>query len=154
MSFEQNIEFLKNTVPGAIAQLPEDAQAQWGKMNAWQMVEHLGSALRLANGSLQLPVFITDPEKLAARQAFLLSDVPFKPETKSPVLPEEPLPTRFESFSQAKEKTLAQLQKVFEVYEADNELEIPNPAFGNLNYSLQAALLTKHIKHHLTQFGA
>jgi len=42
---------------------------------------------------------------------------------------------------------------MFEVYAANEKLQIRNPFFGDLNFEQNVALLYKHAVHHLKQFG-
>lgn len=124
----------------------------WGKMNGQQMVEHLVDVLKLANGKLVLDMNLP-PEIIERNYQFLLSDQPFKENTKNPFLPEEPLPQRYQTIQQALEALNVETEAFFAVFAANPDLKISNPIFGNLNFEDQLQLLTKHSMHHLKQFG-
>lgn len=151
---EDKILFLKEEFVPLLRQLQPATQPAWGKMDAQQMVEHLRNAFKVANGKFQVTEMITtDTAHLEKLQAFIMTDKPFRENTKSPALPDEPLPKRFDSLSTAIDKMEEELKAVFAVYEANPELEILNPVFGKLNFHQQVALLYKHVTHHLHQFG-
>jgi hypothetical protein len=151
--FQEQLAFLKNEAPVLLSGLQANVTPNWGKMSAQHMVEHLGLALTVSNGNRVVEAIAVPKETIPARQQFLLSDTPMKENTKSPALPDDPLPLRYSTIEEAKEKTLVQLQKVFEVYEANAEVTLLHPVFGNLNYELQTALLYKHLTHHFRQFS-
>lgn len=151
---EDKILFLKEEFVPLLRQLQPTTQPVWGKMDAQQMVEHLRNAFKVANGKFQVTEMITtDATHLEKLQAFIMTDKPFRENTKSPALPDEPLPKRFDSLSTAIDKMEEELTAVFTVYEANPALEILNPVFGKLNFHQQVALLYKHVTHHLHQFG-
>ncbi len=151
--FKEQLQFLKNEAPVLILSLQAHIAPNWGNMSAQHMIEHLGLALMVSNGVKQVTTLTIPQEKIPAMQQFILSDNAFKENTKSPALPETPLHLHYKTIEEAKERTIAQLQKVFEVYEADNNLTLMHPVFGNLNYELQVALLYKHLTHHFRQFS-
>lgn len=122
-------------------------------MDGQQMVEHLRDICKVANGKIVLPLVNTDPEKLAQARSFLLSELPFRENTKVPVMPEEPRPHKYSSLAVAITKTAEELEAVFTVYDADPALVLMHPIFGELNYEEQIHYLNKHIRHHLRQFG-
>jgi len=95
----------------------------------------------------------TDPEKLAQARLFMMSDAPFKENTKVSVVPEEPRPHKYGSIQEAISKMEPELNEVFAVYAADPAKTLMNPMFGELNYAQQISILYKHTRHHLKQFG-
>jgi hypothetical protein len=107
----------------------------------------------LANGKIKVQAFITTEEKLPAMKRFVLGESPFKENTKSPVLSDDLPVLRYGSLDEARAIFKRELQNIFNVYEADKNLTLRNPIFGDLNYEEQVGLITKHVKHHLNQFG-
>lgn len=150
---QQRVNFLKNHLIFQLKHLAPDATGSWGKMNGQQMVEHLILMVQVANGRKQLPSLPPNKERTEKAQAWLMTDKPFRENTVNPVLPEEPLPTEFNTMQLAIEALQKELDHFFEVYEATPGLRIENPVFGNLNYEEQLQLLYKHAQHHLRQFG-
>ncbi|MEN9684956.1 MAG: hypothetical protein RLZZ28_742 [Bacteroidota bacterium] len=145
--------FLQNEYISILHQLQPGQQPKWGKMDAQQMVEHMRDVFKLANGKIILPLVNTDPEKLEKARAFMLSDAPFKENTKVPVMPEEPRPHKYGSMQEAIDKTEIELNDFFKAFAASPGKSILNPIFGELNYEEQIHLLYKHSCHHLRQFG-
>ncbi len=146
-------DFLENQLVPLLQTLSADQKGNWGKMDAQQMVEHLADIFRLANGRIVLPLLNNDPEKLAQARAFLMSDAFFQPNTRVPVMPEEPHPRICASMREAIAKMAAERDHVFVVYRADPALTLMHPVFGPLDFPEQIHYLHKHISHHLRQFG-
>jgi hypothetical protein len=150
-----NIEkenFLRTKFITLLQQLKTEEPQRWGKMNVQQMIEHLTDSVMLASGKLKLPV-VTPPEKLERLREFLLSEKPFKENTKSPVMPEEPMPLRKHTKEAAIGKLKEELIYFFEVFEKNPGYKTINPVFGELNFEENVQLLHKHALHHLKQFG-
>ncbi len=84
---------------------------------------------------------------------FMMSNKPFKENTKNPLLGEEPLPLRYKTVQGAIGALQQELIYFFEVFEKDHNLITRNPFFGDLNFEQNVQLLHKHALHHLRQFG-
>jgi len=150
-----NIEkenFLRTKFIAHLQQLKNDEPQRWGKMNVQQMIEHFTDAVMAAAGKFNLPV-VTPPEKLERLREFLLSEKPFKENTKSPVVPAEPVPLRKHTKQAAIGKLKEELICFFEVFEKEPGYKTINPVFGALNFEQNVQLLYKHAVHHLKQFG-
>ena len=145
--------FLKNECIPLLHKLIPGQQGKWGKMDAQQMVEHLRDICKLANGKMILPLLNTVPEKLEQARVFMMTEAPFKENTKVPVMPEEPRAHKYASLEEAIAKTETELQDVFTAYAAEPSKKLMHPMFGELNYQEQVQYLDKHIRHHLRQFG-
>lgn len=123
-------------------------------MNVQQMIEHFaGDALRNANGRLRIPEMVTPPEKLERMREFMMSDKPFRENTRNPLLAEEPKPLRFKTIQAAIGALQQELIYFFEAFDRDQTLRTRNPFFGDLNFEENVQLLHKHALHHLRQFG-
>jgi Protein of unknown function (DUF1569) len=146
--------FIQTGFVTMVQQLTPDAMGKWGKMNAWQMVEHVTDFFNISNGRLRLPI-VTPAGHLPKLKAFLLSDKEFRENTKAPleILGEDPLPLR----SAAMEAAIAALQKSIDVfvdyYKDDAALPTSHPVFGTLNFEEWVLLHYKHLVHHARQFG-
>jgi hypothetical protein len=83
----------------------------------------------------------------------MMSDKPFKENTKNPVMGEEPAPLK----KHTKEAAIGKLQEeiiyFFEVFEKNPTMKTTNPIFGELDFEMNIQLLYKHALHHLRQFG-
>lgn len=75
-------QFLKTEYIHLIKQLDPLAERKWGTMNVQQMIEHMSDAFRMANGKDVYTGILTPEEKLPRVQAFVLSETPFKENTK------------------------------------------------------------------------
>jgi hypothetical protein len=153
MSFEKE-NFLRTKLIRYLQQLDPATPPRWGKMSVQQMIEHLGGhAVRNANGGLKIDTIVTPPEKLERMREFLMSDKPFKENTKNPLLEEEPAPLRYKTVQAAIGALHMELIYFFETFEKDHDLITRNPLFGDLNFEQNVQLLHKHALHHLRQFG-
>jgi len=151
MNFEKE-NFLRTKLISHLQKLNPDTPPLWGKMNVRQMIEHMTDVLMSASGKIKLPI-VTPADRLPKLQEFMMSEKPFKENTKSPVLGEEPAPLK----KHTKEAAIGKLQEeiiyFFEVFEKDPALKTANPVFGELNFEMNIQLLYKHALHHLKQFG-
>lgn len=147
------LSFLKTDFIPLLRKVTPTQKGSWGKMDGQQMVEHFREVLKVANGKIIFPLLNTDEALLAKAREFMLSDKPFKENTKMPLLPEEPNKHKYASLNEAIEKVETELHYLFVIYENDATKTTFNPMFGNLNYAEQMHLLYKHTQHHLRQFG-
>lgn len=146
--------FLRTKLVKHLQQLDPSTPPHWGKMTVQQMVEHFSSdAMRIANGRLKFDAIITPPDKLQRMRDFMMSDKPFKENTKNPLLNEEPSPLRYKTVQAAIGALHEELIWFFEVFEKTPGLTTRNPLFGDLNFEQNVQLLHKHAIHHLRQFG-
>lgn len=144
--------FLQKKFIPLVQQLDAGTPARWGKMNAQQMIEHFTDAVMLAAGKIKLPV-VTPPDNLPRLREFLMSEKPFRENTKSPVMADEPLPLRKHTQQAAIGKLQEELIHFFEIFKNNLGLTTSNPVFGQLNFEENVQLLHKHALHHLRQFG-
>lgn len=144
--------FLKKDFIPLLEKLKGDEKGKWGIMNAQQMIEHFADAVKNANGKLVLPL-LNEGERLQKYREFLMSEEPFKENTKNPLIPKEGVPLRRPDMQSAINKLQKELDYFFEVFENHPELITGNAFFGELDYEMNIQLLYKHAMHHLKQFG-
>jgi hypothetical protein len=153
MSFEKE-NFLRTRLVLYLQQLDPATSPKWGKMSVQQMIEHYGGdAVRNASGRLKIDKIITPSERLASMREFMVSDKPFKENTKNPLMGENPLPLRFNTVQAAIGALQLELIYFFEAFGKTPQLITRNPFFGDLNFEQNVQLLYKHALHHLRQFG-
>jgi hypothetical protein len=153
MSFEKE-NFLRTKLVSYLQQLDPSTSPRWGKMNVQQMIEHYaGDAVRNASGRLKIDTIITAPENLERMREFMMSEKPFKENTKNPLMDEEPPRLRYKTVQGAIGALQQELIYFFEAFEKDPNLVTRNPFFGDLNFDQNVQLLYKHALHHLRQFG-
>ncbi len=153
MSLEKE-NFLRTKLVTCLQRLDPATAPKWGKMNVQQMIEHYaGDAVRNASGRLKIDSILTPPDHLERLREFMMSDKPFKENTKNLLMGEEPLPPRYKTVQAAIGALQQELIYFFEAYEKNPEQIIRNPFFGDLNFEQNVQLLYKHALHHLRQFG-
>jgi hypothetical protein len=144
--------FLRTKFIALLQRLDTNTAARWGKMNVQQMIEHFTDVTMVASGKLKMPV-VTPADKLPKYREFMLSEKPFKENTKSPVLPTEPMPLKKNTKEAAIGKLQEELIWFFEVFESEPGKKTAHPAFGELNFEENIQIMHKHALHHLRQFG-
>lgn len=149
---EEKLRFLKKEYIPLLQKIPAEAQPAWGRMSFQQMVEHMTAAVKIASGRMQLPGQ-GDPAMQEKARTFLMTEKPFKENTRNPFIAEDPYPLRNHTLAAAISELQAALLDFFSVYEGDPAKQVHNLVFGNLNYTEQVQLLHKHALHHLKQFG-
>jgi len=145
--------FLRNEFSKHLRGLSPIVKGKWGVMNAHEMVEHMISSFRVANGKIRHKEIISSIEKLDKMQAFIMSDIPFKENTKNILLGDRPEPIEHLNYEDAILELEKEIIDMFEVYHGKPDLRIRNPIFGDLNFEQNLALLYKHALHHLKQFS-
>lgn len=149
----EKLNFLVYKVPDLLRSIDHDTKGKWGKMNVHQMIEHMIDSVREASGRIPRTI-LTVEDKLPAYRNFLLSDKEFRPETKNPLMPDEPLPVRNPDVETSIKELEKELKYFVEYYTNSPDAIATNAVFGQLNYEEWILLLHKHAKHHLKQFGA
>ena len=153
MSLEKE-NFLRTKLVSYLQRLDPATPPRWGKMNVQQMIEHYaGDAVRNASGRLKFDTIMTPAGNLGRMRDFMMSDKPFRENTKNPLLGEEPVPTRYRTVQAAIGALQQELIYFFEAFEKDPRLITRNPFFGDLGFEQNVQLLYKHAIHHLRQFG-
>lgn len=151
---EKKLAFIKNDLFSLLDNISDKTNANWGKMNAQQMVEHLAAFFNVSTEKIKFDL-LTPEEHLPKYKEFLLSDKPFRENTKAPVqvIGEEPLPLEYKSYKEAVEK-LHKAVEYFETYFKNApDKKTNHPVFGPLNFDEWVLLHYKHVTHHLRQFG-
>lgn len=152
MTHSEKLFFISNTAPLLMLQLNAEEKGKWGVLNAQQMVEHLSDSIRIANGK-RIEKLITPIENLERVRSFMLSDKPFKENTKNVQMPEIPAPALKQNLKEAVDELNSELQTFIEQFRNDESKTITNPFFGDLNFQEWTHLLHKHFEHHCRQFN-
>ena len=137
----------------SLQQLHAHSMPKWGKMNAQQMVEHLMDFIDLSVEKIHFPLAVPE-EDLPKYKTFLMSEKPFRENTKAPatVLGENPLPIKLDSLESAIYQLQITVVNFFTFFAENPNKKTLHPAFGWLNYEEWLILHYKHISHHLRQF--
>ena len=151
-NISQKAAFLKDDYTKLLSGISVDTPRKWGKMNAWQMIEHMAEYVRIANGRIHYDI-VTPEDKVPRMQGFLASEKPFMENTPNSLMPDSPEPVKKASMQEAISDLQGELDHFFEVHQKEQGRQTANPFFGYLNYEQQVQLLFKHATHHLRQFG-
>jgi hypothetical protein len=123
--------------------------ALWGKMNVAQMLAHCHVPLKLALGDLKLKCSFFGFLFGRIAKKKLLNDAPF--EKNLPTFKEAIIKSR-RNFEDEK-KFLIVLLKRMRLAGPGGMVKDPHPFFGKLSPNEWDKLNTKHLDHHLRQFG-
>ena len=152
MNHSEKLNFISNTVPELLLQLPSESKGKWGVLNAQQMVEHLSDSVRIANGKRKEKL-VTPAENLERVRTFMLSDKAFKENTKNVQMPDIPIPAIQPAMQDAVQELKLELRDFVKCFEENPSKTITNPFFGDLNFEEWTHLLNKHFEHHCRQFS-
>ncbi len=151
---EENSQFLRKEVRDIFTKLSPKYQPKWGKMDAQQMLEHLGMAVKVSNGKIdvELATPLDKVEKL--KRISLMSDRPLPLDFKNPILPDEPISHFYQGFGQARGALWNELDLFFDYFSKQdkNHTRMHN-IFGELNDEEWLWFHYKHFMHHAMQFG-
>lgn len=141
-------ENTRRELTSRLDKLSPNAAAQWGRMNAPQMLAHLNDAFRMASG--ELPV---KPRNLPVRywplKQLVIYWLPFP--KSAPTAPE--LIARQSTDWDTEKTNLRNLISGFTTPEKANLIPA-HPAFGSMTPKDWGVLGYRHIDHHFKQFGA
>lgn len=135
-----------------INKLNEDDKPAFGAMSPQHMVEHLAFTVGFSNGNA--PQQQRYPaEKEQKIKAFILdNDMPVS--FKSPVLPEEGLPTlKQPNLAAAIEQLNIELAHFDQYFALHPSAEPLNPTMGTLKYTEWLRFHNRHFTHHFKQFN-
>jgi len=132
--------------------LQTDTPAQWGKMDAHHMVEHLGVVFSLSTWKDFFPYKGTEEDAKRYWEGFSKSENPWK-EVFPVVESAEPKPTRKANLAGAKVHLKKSFQKYLAYCEANPDAVNPQFYLGNLTVDQWRQVHVKHLKHHMRQFG-
>lgn len=149
---DEKIPRLEKLLYKATTKVSSDTPAQWGKMNAHQMIEHLGLVFVLSTGRFDIPYKGTAEDAQRYWNSFEESATPWKdvfPTTSFG----DPKPPRAATIEESK----VGLQKTFQKYlaycEANPDAINSHFFLGNLTVDQWRQVHVKHVEHHLAQFG-
>jgi hypothetical protein len=145
-------QFLKEEFIPLLEQLSDNEVGLWGVLSPQGMIEHMSDTFGIAYGRIKRKQ-VTPDDQLPAYRAFILSEKPFKENTKNVLMSDTPAPLRHHSITQAIEELKSELTAFMAFYKANPGHKELNPFFGELNYEEQVHLLHKHALHHLKQFN-
>lgn len=147
----EKLHFIQHTFPTMLKNLQGNEYGEWGKMNAQQMVEHLSDSIRIADEKNK-QIIVTSPEQLEVYRNFMLSEKPFKPNTKNALMGENPPNIRQSNMADSVNELNAEIADFIAFFKNKPEIKTTNPFFGMMNFEEWVHLLHKHFNHHAKQF--
>lgn len=149
----EKLNFITTTFPQLIQQANPTTEAQWGKMNLQQMIEHVTDFFKVSSNTIHFTL-VSPEENLPRLKSFLLSDKEFRENTKAPeqIVPNEPLPIKNESVDLAIQELKAAIENFIAYFETNKNATTIHPVFGALNFEEWILLHYKHVLHHSKQF--
>ena len=133
-----------------INKLTHSSQPQWGKMNVSQMLAHSQKPIEMAAGKImpQVNAIVKLLFGKSARKS-LLKDPQFK--KNIPTFAEAKITD--ERVFESEKKLLIEMIEKFHKNGPEGTPTVPHPFFGAITIEEWDALQTKHLDHHLRQFG-
>ena len=132
-----------------LSRLTPDAERQWGKMTAGQMMEHTSRALEMATGQIPMKqLFIGKAIGWIFKGKFL-GEKPFPqnaPTGPSLIIKDEP------DFEATRQRLIALINDFRELGESGSHGNV-HGFFGPLTGKQWGVTQYKHVDHHLRQFG-
>jgi hypothetical protein len=153
MDIISKANFLKVDFLELLKCLSPQTKGSWGVLTAQQMIEHFADSIKIASGRKENIILITPTEALPQMIHFLRSEKPFKENTKNALMPDSPVPAKFEIMEESIREVENEMFHFFSFFERQPNATTLNPFFGNLTYDDNILLLHKHALHHLVQFG-
>jgi hypothetical protein len=148
----EQLTFVQNELPKLFGKLTPETKGAWGVLGAQGMVEHMADSIREATGKLTLTV-LTPADKVEGAKSFMMSDKPFKENTKNIKMAETPAPLRLANLTEAIAEYNSEVLDFIAYFKGKEETTLPNSFFGNLNFAEWTHLFHKHGMHHCKQFG-
>lgn len=131
-------------------QNPPYPQPNWGNMDFQNMIEHLKITFDMLFKDIKC---VTPAEKLPRQQAFLRSDRAMPQNFKTPLLPQDPLPHKFENPAEAINQLEKSCDRYLTFWRENPEANVMNPIFGELDQEMWFRFHIKHLNHHFAQFS-
>ena len=144
-------DFLRRGTFDALAALRTDAPAEWGRMTAQEMVEHLAWSFELSTGRASVVCPVPEPKR-ERYKAFLRDNTPMPHEIANPALVAGLPPLRHASLADAIDVLRREVAHYFERAAAEPGARYTHPVFGSLDAEQWSRSHFKHVRHHLLQF--
>ena len=140
-----------NTIRDHLKKIDSKSTPLWGIMSPQRMIEHLTDAINLSRGKHDFKLELKE-EHVPKAQAFLISDHPLPKNFKATFAPENVL-IRNNNITEAILEFEKSWKRFIADYTANPEKKSLHPNFGALDFELWKRLHSKHVTHHLAQFG-
>lgn len=152
MSVQSQTKAYFLSVPAKLRSLSADDQPRWGSMSLQHMVEHVVGSWRISNGRTRVKPLLSD-EETKQRRAFMFSDTPYPQNLANPMFKEGLPPLRKASLEAAIEQLEDEINAFFNYHDSHPDALETHPIYGALDFDGWMTFQTKHMGHHLKQFG-
>lgn len=132
-------------------QLKDNDKPLWGSMSAQRMIEHLTDTLVLCRGNHSISLKIPE-ENVPRAMRFLQSEHPM-PKNFNVTFATPEMSIRNKSIQEAITEFKNEWNAFENHFKTNPGLKTLHPYFGELDIELWLMLHSKHISHHLEQFG-
>ena len=133
-----------------LQKVTEVSSAQWGNMDAAQMMAHCAEIMEVSNGkALKNTPFLAKLFKGFIKK-MVIGDKPYPHNTKTHP---QYLQNSPREFQQEKQRLLTALDKFYNM-DKDKAANIKHSLFGTMSIEERGWSMYKHLDHHLSQFGA
>lgn len=136
-----------------LSRLHETTVPEWGKMNAVQMLEHLGLAMAFSCNKHEKLAILTPPEKIERYKQFLYSEMEMQHSLPSPLQGDVPPPPHSDNLMIARQYLLDEISDFDAYFQQHPTEKTVHHVFGMLDYEEWKAFHRKHFLHHFKQFG-
>lgn len=130
-----------------------NSEAKFGLMTPQHMVEHLVLTMKISTGRIPIPEIVPSEKQIAQKQALLFTNIAFPQGVKAPGLPDSLLDLRFPNLEIAKEELIKSWDAYILHFQENPNKKTPHPRFGLLDFEEWERFHSKHLDHHLSQFG-
>jgi hypothetical protein len=144
--------FFQEQVPALLAELRPESHAQWGTMNAAQMLDHITAGTKLFMAQREMEID-TPVDKIPRYQAWLMTEANFNEGAQKPTNYADYESAKYADFEHMKKEFLAVLADFDALTSTQSDFWTVHPSFGKLDAEHTRQLQYKHLRHHLQQFG-
>lgn len=144
--------FFTERVPQLMRTLSPSQTPLWGGMSPQHMVEHLVGSWMISNGRATSQLAIPEA-KLPSYREFLFSDEEYAQNVPNPVFSKGLPPLRKPTLEAAIDTLEAEINRFFRYHDENPGATFTHPVFGVLDKKGWLLFQTKHMKHHMRQFG-
>ena len=138
---------LRNRLIERLRGLTPETKPQWGKLDAPRLLCHLSDALEMSLGTISVPSANRKAFHRFPMKHLVLYVFPFPKSVPTPVELQSTVPNNFDEDREHVVKLIDRLAA------APDGNGPEHPFFGPLTYKEWNVLQSKHISHHLKQFG-
>jgi oxepin-CoA hydrolase/3-oxo-5,6-dehydrosuberyl-CoA semialdehyde dehydrogenase len=147
-------EMTSEKIEECLNKLSETSKAQWGKMTAQHMVEHLEYTYRIASGEIRDFEIATPERYLEKTHDSLYSFDPMPKGHNFPLAEKSNIDSLIRSdLETAKQMLLEAREEYLTYFEENPDAIVQNVVFGELNKFEWYLLERKHLNHHFEQFN-